>query len=533
MSTNKANYKNPFFVLFILTIGMMVGKYTTSRQQQYIYVGGDERFPKLVELLNYVSYNYVDDIDLDSLQEEVISSTLESLDPHSSYIPVEDLQEITESMEGNFDGIGVEFQLLDDTIVVVSPISGGPSQRKGIRAGDRIVKVDTMIVAGVGFTNKDVVGTLRGPKGSSVDLYIKRKGVERLLKFTIIRDKIPLTSVDVAYMIDETRGYIKVNRFSGTTEKEFVKALDALMDQGMEALVLDLRSNPGGFLSAAIAMLDEFLPSGKLLVYTQGNARTKQVYTSSYYGAFTKGEVVVLVDEGSASASEIVAGAIQDHDRGYVVGRRTFGKGLVQEQSMLGDGSAFRLTTSRYYTPSGRSIQKHYSKDIDAYHREAYDRYENGELYEEDSVKVDDSLKFYTTSGRVVYGGGGITPDYFIALDTVKRSDWLYEIVAKNMVNTYVFDYLDKHRKELLVYKSAKEFNENFTVSSAMINDFVQMAKEKGVEAEENEIEQSKEWLVLRLKARIARHEWNDEGLYRVVNQNDTMVEKALEILRQ
>lgn len=512
---------------------MLIGKYSASKQQQYIFVDGGDRFPKLVELLNYVSYNYVDDLNIDSLQEEVISSTLESLDPHSNYIPVEDLQEITESMEGNFDGIGVEFQLFNDTIVVVSPISGGPSQRKGIRAGDRIVKVDTLDVAGVGFTNKDVVSTLRGPKGSSVDLFIKRKGVDRLLEFTIIRDKIPLTSVDVAYMIDEKQGYIKVNRFSGTTEKEFVNALDELKSQGMEALVLDLRSNPGGFLSAAIAMLDEFLPSGKLLVYTQGNNRPKQVYNSSYYGAFTKGEIVVLVDEGSASASEIVAGAIQDHDRGYVVGRRTFGKGLVQEQSMLSDGSAFRLTTSRYYTPSGRSIQKHYSKDVDAYHREAYDRYENGELYVEDSVKVDDSLQFYTRSGRVVYGGGGIIPDYFIPLDTVQRSEWLYDIVSENLVNTYVFDYLDKHRKDLLAYKSAKDFNENFIISSGMISDFVKMAKEKGVESNSDDVEQSKEWLSLRIKARIARHEWDDEGLYRVINENDTMLKKALEVLEK
>ncbi len=528
---NNLNFKSPLIIVGLLTIGMLIGKYSATKQQ-YVYLSNNNTFPTLIELLNYISYNYVDDIDLDSLQEEVITYTLESLDPHSSYIPAKELQEITETMTGNFDGIGVEFQILDDTIIVVSPISGGPSQEKGIRAGDRIVKVDTLNVAGVGFTNKDVVRTLRGPKGTSVNLYIKRKGIQQLLPFEIIRDKIPLTSVDVAYMIDDKNAYIKVNRFSGTTEQEFSTALKRLKNKDFQALILDLRSNPGGFLSAAIAMLDEFLPAGKLLVYTEGNAREKQVYVSTRAGSFHKGDIVVLVDEGSASASEIVAGAIQDQDRGYVVGRRTFGKGLVQEQSMLTSGGAFRLTTSRYYTPSGRSIQKPYSNDINAYHSEAIDRYHSGELYDEDSLKVTDSLKFYTKSGRIVYGGGGISPDYFIALDSLSNSQWLYDIVAQNLVNTFVFDYVENNLAKLTRYSSAEQFCEGFHITEIILDDFVSYTKTKGLSPTPKQIDRSKDWLQLRLKARIAKHQWNDEGLYRVINEQDDMVIKALDILQ-
>ena len=360
MSTRKSSIKNPFLILFILALGMYLGKYL-SGPTQYIQINNPEQFPKLVELLGYLEFNYVDAVDLDSLQEEVITKTLESLDPHSSYIPLEELQGITESMQGNFEGIGVEFQIIKDTIVVISPISGGPSQRQGIRAGDKIVKVDTMNVAGVGFTNKDVLKTLKGDKGTEVLLFIKRKNIDRLLEFNIIRDKIPITSVDVFYMVDKEIGYVKVNRFSGTTDKEFITALDGLERNGMKKLILDLRSNPGGYLSAAINMVDEFLSSGKTIVYTEGNSRNKQVCKSTFHGGFQNEEIIVLIDEGSASASEIVAGAIQDHDRGIVIGRRTFGKGLVQEQSQMTDGSAFRLTTARYYTPSGRSIQKPYT----------------------------------------------------------------------------------------------------------------------------------------------------------------------------
>jgi len=511
---------------------MYLGK-NLSNPTQYIQVSNSFQYPKLVELLSYLEYNYVDDINLDSLQEVVIKNTLESLDPHSSYIPLEDLKDLTDNMQGKFEGIGVQFQIIKDTIVVISPISGGPSQREGIRAGDKIIKVDTMTVAGVGFTNKDVLRTLKGAKGTHVQLFIKRKHVHRLLEFNIIRDEIPINSVDVSYMVDKIVGYIKVNRFSGTTDKEFIDALDNLKAKGMEKLILDLRSNPGGYLAAAINMVDEFLSNGKLIVYTEGNSRTKRVYNSTRYGGFKNEALVVLVDEGSASASEIVAGAIQDHDRGSIIGRRTFGKGLVQEQSQMSDGSAFRLTTSRYYTPSGRCIQKSYAKGSDAYHKESQNRYFNGELYAQDSIKITDSLVFYTDQGRPVYGGGGIFPDYFIPIDTTGRSDWLYDVLASNIINTFVFDFVDEHKKELMRFKSAKEFHENFHVDDATFSKFVLSTQQKGISKSKTQIQHSEEWMKMRIKSVIARQEWSEEGFFRTINHTDAMMMKAVEILYQ
>lgn len=530
MNFKKIIFKNPFFILFTLTLGIYIGKYIAV-PKQYIQISNSGQFPKLVELLSYLEYNYVDAIDLDSLQEEVITSTLESLDPHSNYIPIEELQDITESMQGNFEGIGVQFQIIRDTIVVISPISGGPSERQGIQAGDKIIRVDTMNVAGVGFTNKDVLRTLKGDKGTQVLLFIMRKNTNRLLEFNITRDKIPITSVDVFYMIDDLVGYIKVNRFSGTTEQEFITALEELKTKGMRQLILDLRSNPGGYLSAAIQMVDEFLSKGKTIVYTEGHSRKKQVYTSSKYGRFEKEELVVLIDEGSASASEIVAGAIQDQDRGLIIGRRTFGKGLVQEQNQMSDGSAFRLTTSRYYTPSGRCIQKSYTKNADDYNQESIERYKNGELYHQDSIKITDSLNFYTAEGRVVYGGGGIYPDYFIPMDSIGRSDWLYDVLANNIINTFVFDYLNSQKEALEIYESAAAFQVGYKVSETLFNSFIEETKKKGIHGSTSEINMSKAWIKMRLKALISRQIWNDEGFYRTINHNDSMIEKALELL--
>jgi len=516
--------------LFVLIIGVYIGKFLFQSNPYILISNNSDSFSKITELLSYLEYNYVDAIDIDSLQEEVLTKTLESLDPHSSYIPLEDLQGINESMQGNFEGIGVEFQIIKDTITVVSPISGGPSERQGILAGDKIVRVDTMIVAGVGFTNKDVLKTLKGKKGTEVLLFIKRKGVNRLLEFNIVRDRIPITSVDVHYMVDPQIGYVKVNRFSGTTEEEFIKALHTLKKSGMTKLILDLRSNPGGYPSAAIHMADEFLSNDKLIVYTQGNARSRQVYKSTYQGQFQKEPIVVLIDEGSASASEIVAGALQDHDRGFIVGRRSFGKGLVQEQSQLSDGSAFRLTTARYFTPSGRSIQKPYTDNPSTYNNEALDRYESGELYFEDSIKVSDSLKFFTSEGRIVYGGGGIYPDYFVPVDTSGRSEWLYDLLAENMINTFAFDYVEANEKNLDVYKTSYEFQANFTVGNDLFDELVLAAEKAGVRGVESDIANSKSWVKKRLKSLIARRQWNDEGFYRAINEDDLMIEKAIEL---
>jgi len=529
MSTNNPLLRRPFLILLIFITGFYLGKYLTNKTE-YIQLSSSSEFPKLVELLNFLDYNYVDELDLDSLQEEIISATLESLDPHSTYIHVDELKSITEGMQGNFEGIGVEFQIQHDTIVVVSPISGGPSERMGILSGDRIVKVDTLNVAGVGFTNSDVVKNLRGDKGTKVKLFIKRPSRAKLIPFTITRDKIPITSVDVSYMIDQKIGYIKVNRFSGTTDDEFTAAIDDLKSKGMQKLVLDLRANPGGFLRAAITMVDEFLERGEI-VYTQGNARTKKVYEASRYGGFQKQELVVLVDEGSASASEIVAGALQDHDRALIVGRRTFGKGLVQEQTQMSDGSAFRLTTARYYTPSGRSIQKEYTNDLDAYHLETVNRFENGELYSQDSIKVKDSLKYYTDKGRVVYAGGGIVPDYFVPLDTTGRSEWLYKVLAASIISGFVFDFVDQNSALLNAYSSPKDYADNFTISKELFNSFLSKARQSGVASNTSEIEQSKSWIMKRLKTSIARQKWNDLGFFTVFNAEDSCIKKSLELL--
>jgi len=530
MSNNKSILKRPFLILFIFTIGMYLGKYLSNTPEYIQLSSSSSEFPKLVELLSFLEYNYVDELDLDSLQEAIISNTLESLDPHSSYIDVDDMQSITEGMQGNFEGIGVEFQIQHDTIVVVSPISGGPSEQAGIRSGDRIVKVDTLNVAGVGFTNSDVVKNLRGAKGTEVKLFIKRPRLSKLIEFNIIRDKIPITSVDVSYMINAEIGYIKVNRFSGTTDTEFTTALDYLKTEGMNKLVLDLRSNPGGYLHAATAMVDEFLKSGEI-VYTQGNSRSKKVYNASRYGGFQEQDLVILVDEGSASASEIVAGALQDHDRASIIGRRTFGKGLVQEQTQMSDGSAFRLTTARYYTPSGRSIQKDYSKDVDAYHLEAVKRYENGELYSQDSIKIADSLKYYTDEGRVVYGGGGIAPDYFVPLDTNGRSDWLFKVLAANIISGFVFDYVDTHTDFLNSFSNPENFATNFTISDDLFKSFIQLTKENEIPINKDEISRSKPWIIKRLTTSIARQKWNDLGFFTVLNHTDPAVQKGIEIL--
>ena len=530
MSKNKSILKRPFIILFIFTIGMYLGKYLSNTPEYIQLNSSSSEFPKLVELLSFLEYNYVDELDLDSLQEDIITKTLESLDPHSTYIHVDDLQAITEGMQGNFEGIGVEFQIQHDTIVVVSPISGGPSEQMGILSGDRIVKVDTLNVAGVGFTNADVVKNLRGDKGTQVKLFIKRPKLSRLLEFNIIRDKIPITSVDVSYMIDAEIGYIKVNRFSGTTDAEFTSALDRLKAEGMQKLVLDLRSNPGGYLHAATAMVEEFLANGEI-VYTQGNSRSKKVYKASRYGGFQKQDLVVLVDEGSASASEIVAGALQDHDRATIIGRRTFGKGLVQEQTQMSDGSAFRLTTARYYTPSGRSIQKAYTKDVDAYHLEAVKRYENGELYSQDSIKVADSLKFFTSKGRVVYGGGGIAPDYFVPLDTTGRSDWLFKVLAANIISGFVFDFVDTHTEFLNSFSSPEDFATNFKISQTLFKSFIDLTIESSIPLNRNEISRSEAWINRRLTTSIAKQKWNDLGFFTVLNASDPAVQKGLEIL--
>lgn len=483
---------------------------------------------KIEELLRYIEAKYVDEVDRDELIQRAIDEILENLDPHSNYISAEQLQEVNEQLEGNFDGIGVEFMILEDTIVVVSPLAGGPSESVGIMAGDKIVAIEDSVIAGVDITTKDVMKLLRGEKGSKVTVSVKRSNVNDLLKFTITRDEIPMHSVDIAYMVDDKTGYIKINRFSATTYEEFMKGLEELVEKKqMEDLIIDLRHNPGGYLQEATKILSElFKDKEKLLVYTEGRTVHRNDYESKGRAYYKVDDVAVLIDEGSASASEILAGAIQDHDRGTIIGRRSFGKGLVQEQYKLRDGSALRLTVARYYTPSGRSIQKSF-EDRDGYDSDIMERYNSGELSSEEKVAVFDSTEYFTSEGRIVYGGGGISPDIFVPLDTVLMNDTYLEL--RQHVPQFVYRYFDKNPANFDY--TLENFVNNYSVDASVIDEFVDYAGEKGVTIDEplDGIELSE--LKRFIKARMGKHLYSDEGFYSVWNKDDEMIQKAQEIL--
>ncbi|MEM9836676.1 MAG: S41 family peptidase [Bacteroidota bacterium] len=484
------------------------------------------------ELLRYVEARYVEDQDQEKLTRVAMRAILDELDPHSSFIPVEDMQALMEQMEGNFDGIGIEFMMVEDTIVVVTPISGGPSEEVGILAGDKIVMIEDSLVAGRGDMEIDPTKLLRGPKGSEVNVQIKRAGRDELLPFTITRAAIPMHSVDAAYKIDDETAYIKVNRFSATTYQEFSTALKSLVEeQGVGNLVIDLRQNPGGYLEQATKMLSQFFPDrGKLLVYTEGTHTKRRDYNTNGRAFYRLDDIAVLIDEGSASASEIVAGAIQDHDRGIIIGRRSFGKGLVQEQYDLSDGSALRLTVSRYYTPSGRSIQKSYDEGEEVYHRDLDRRYQNGELDGSGNAEVDSTQLYFTDSGHPVYGGGGISPDVFVPLDSSFNGEaylWM-----RQMIPAYVFTYAEQElsNKE---YGSFAQFNARFNPGREVIQSLHQRA-EAAAEKDLSDASPIQEQELLRFfKARIAKQLFGGDYFFQVYNQEDDMVNKALELLKK
>lgn len=483
---------------------------------------------KISNLLNYVQEEYVDTVNLEGLTESAIINMLEQLDPHSSYIPAKDFDSMNEPLNGNFDGIGVEFNIINDTIVVVAPINGGPSEKLGIQSGDRIVIIEDSLVAGTGITNKDVISLLRGERGTIVNVGIARRGESELLSFDIKRDKIPIYSVDAGYMVNDEIGYIKISRFGAKTYDEFLEKLEKLISAGMQSLIIDLRGNPGGYLTAAINICEELLPKGKLIVYTEGRARPKDSAYAGGGGVFEDGKIVILVDEGSASASEIVSGAIQDNDRGTIIGRRTFGKGLVQEQVELPDGSAVRLTIARYYTPTGRCIQRPYGEDDD-YYGDFYERIENGELYEADSISVDESEKFVTPGGKVVYGGGGIVPDVFVPLDTTRLSDLHTSLLRKGVLREFALEYATENRAKLDKYSDALEFDKKFKLSEVDFTKLKDFAKDHDIDVESTFADESE--LMNNLKALVARSRWNGDGFYPIINQQDEMVLKAIEEL--
>lgn len=526
----------PLFFAIVLIIGILLGiklSVNITSNNSRIFSGSNQG-GKINELLNYVHQNYVDTIGKNRLLDETIISLLQNLDPHSAYIPASELAQANEMLQGNFEGIGIEFNILNDTIYVVSALAGGPSEALGIKAGDRIIKVDNKNVAGVKITNSDVFKRLRGQGGTVVNVTISRRGNTTPLVFKITRGKIPITSVDASFMLNDGKtGLIKIGRFAQTTYDEYLDAFDALRKKGMQQLIIDLRGNPGGFLNIATKLCDEFLEDGKLMVYTEGQARKRENFYSSVMGSFEKNKIAILIDEGSASASEILAGAIQDNDRGVIVGRRSFGKGLVQEQSNFNDGSAIRLTIARYYTPTGRCIQKPYKPgELGDYAMDEIHRYRNGEFENKDSIKFSDSLKFKTPKGKIVYGGGGIMPDIFVPLDTSKNSEYLTELYVSGVLNQFAVSYADKNRAALLQFKTLDEFISKFTISEDILNQFTTYAVQNKVPKNEKGFAKSLPTIKMQLKALIARGVWRSEAFYKVMSLEDKTVKAAVEAMR-
>lgn len=506
---------------------------------------GNEALRKLQMAEFAISNLYVDSVDENKLVEEAIIKMLAQLDPHSTYNDAEEVKKMNEPLQGNFEGIGVQFQMIEDTLLVVQPVSNGPSEKVGILAGDRIVAVNDSAIAGVGMSTEEIMSRLRGPKGSEVRLTVVRRDVNGLLLFTVKRDKIPILSLDAAYMIQPRTGYIRINRFGATTAEEFLKALKELQAKGMKDLILDLQGNGGGYLNAAIDLANEFLEQKDLIVYTEGRAARRSNFHAKGNGKFKDGRLVVLVDEYSASASEIVTGAIQDWDRGVVVGRRTFGKGLVQRPIDLPDGSMIRLTVARYYTPSGRCIQKPYDKaanpdgtpggevSLEKYHRDLADRFSHGELMHADSIHFPDSLKFRTKRlARTVYGGGGIMPDFFVPIDTTLYTDYHRNIVAKGVVIKTTMKFIEKHRKELQSrYKKFETFNDKFEVGDELLASMRAFADGEKIAFNEEQYQKSLPLIKTQLKALIARDLWDMNEYFRVMNTTNSSVLQALKVL--
>jgi len=489
---------------------------------------------KYGRLLRIIDSYYVDTTKVDEITEKVIVDVLKGLDPHSVYISKAEVEKMNEPLQGNFEGVGISFNVYKDTLMVVTTIPGGPSEKVGIRAGDRIVSVDSKNIAGIGLKNPAVYDYLRGKKGTKVELGVRRKGETNQLDFVVLRDKIPINSLDASYMLNDHTGYIKLNKFSATTMEEFTTAIKTLKSNSkLNSLVLDLRDNGGGYLNAATELVDQFLSEFKLIVYTNGTHAEKHEYVSTKKGELEEGKLVLLIDEGSASASEIVAGAIQDWDRGVLIGRRSFGKGLVQQPFELTDGSLIRLTTAHYYTPSGRCIQKPYDDGIEAYQKDYVNRVEKGELFSKDSIVQNTSLKYATKmSQRTVYGGGGIMPDVFVPLDTSKYYTYYNNILRKNIVYTTVLDMMDENREKLVLqYPDFKSFEAKFEVSDKMIDKIIEEGNKDGVTKDEKSVEFARPLLKKQIKSLVARDLFSLSHYFQIMNKDDEALNKAIEIL--
>ena len=501
-------------------------------------VGAQRHNGSMQKLLNAqyaISNFYVDTVNNDKLVEEAIKGMLESLDPHSTYTDAKETKDLEEPLQGEFSGIGIQFNMKQDTLYVIQTIAGGPSEKVGIIAGDRIVTVNDTTIAGVKMKNSDIMKRLRGKKGTKVTVQVKRGNSPELITFRITRDKIPLYSVDASYMLDNKTGYILISRFGAKTHEEMVDAIKKLDKQGMKQLIIDLGNNGGGYLNAAIDMCNEFLQRGQLIVYTNGINSPRQEAGADGFGHYKDLKLVVIVDQFSASASEIFAGAMQDWDRAVVVGRRSYGKGLVQRPFKFDDGSMMRLTVARYYTPSGRCIQKPYTKgDKKQYEEDLVDRYKEGEYYHLDSIQFNDSLVYRTLkNGRTIYGGGGIMPDVFVPVDTSENSKYYRDLMAKGIINQYAVDYVDKHRAELKsTYKDLNDFDKRFALTDDNLRDFIAMGEKDSVKYDEKQYNTSKRLLRTVLKGLIARDVYADPGAYTViVNHNNKDVQEALRVI--
>lgn len=522
----------PLLIALSVAVGVLLGN-MLKKNASPIYGGTTYSHPdKISTILELIKQGYVDSVNTDQIEEKTIPEILKNLDPHTSYIPVKEMQVVQEEMQGNFSGIGVQFSIQEDTVRVIEVISGGPSSKVGILPGDRIVSVNDSLIAGVGATNQTIMNLLRGAKNSKVNVGILRKDYSDELDFEITRGDIPIYSVDVSYMIDPESGYIKVSRFVNTTYEEFINGINKLQAEGAKKVIIDLRGNPGGSLVAVIQMVDEFLKKGEPILYTEGVNQPRKTYNASARTSFGDIGVYVLIDEFSASASEIFAGAMQDNDRGLVIGRRSFGKGLVQEQIPLMDGSALRLTVARFYTPSGRSIQSSYEEGSDEYYNNIYERFHNMEQLVADSIHFDNSLKYTTKSGRIVYGGGGIMPDFFVPVDTTGNSEYFDQLFRRGLIYSFAYSYADEHRNILSTFTNAREFDTYLDKEKAM-NEFLVYAEEKGVKKDPAGLKESGELINTQLKAYIARNIIGEEGFYPIIQQIDKTLLRAIEISRE
>jgi carboxyl-terminal processing protease len=526
MKSTKFSVYIPILLAVALVAGILIGTRLTRNSGNNIPL--ISKSGKLEAIIDLIQNSYVDSISTDTLVENTIPQLLKNLDPHTAYIPAKEMVEVEEEMRGDFGGIGVQFSIQNDTVMVVDVISGGPSSKLGILPGDRIVTVNDTLLAGKDLKNEKVLSKLRGEKGTKVNVGIKRKGFKELFDFEITRGEIPIYSVDVSYMIETGTGYIKVSRFGEKTYEEFMSGMEKLHQQGMKNVIVDLRGNPGGYLNAVIRMVNEFLDKGELIVYTEGNSQKRKTYQADSRGVYRDKGVVVLIDDFSASASEIFAGAIQDNDRGWIVGRRSFGKGLVQEQIPFSDGSAVRLTVARYYTPSGRCIQKPYDKGTDEYYKDIMDRAIHGEFQKADSIKYKDTVKYKTLAGRIVYGGGGVMPDYFIPADTLGYSDYYLKITQKGLVYQFALDFADSKRSELSKLTSINAF-ESYFQKTNILDLFVAFADKKGVKPNHADLKKSSKIIDNQIKAYIARNIIGEEGFYPIIKNIDKTLLEAIE----